>query len=84
MVDVSQLQPCTHEEADSQMLLHAWHAYLWGYRSVVIHAKDTDVIVLAFAMASVMSACEMWLAFGHGKKFRHVAAPTYHCHPHWP
>ena len=25
--DVSQLQPCTHEEADSLMLLHSWQAY---------------------------------------------------------
>ena len=72
--DLSQLQPCTHEEADSRMLLHAWHAYQQGYRSVIIHATDTDVVVLAIAMASVMNGCELYLAFGHGKTFRHIAA----------
>ena len=38
------------------MLVHAWHAYQWVYISVVIHATDTEVVVLAFAMASVGSA----------------------------
>ena len=74
--DVSQLQPCIHEEADSRMLLHAWNAYQQGYRSIMIHATDTDVVVIAIAVSSLMGSCEVWLAFGHGNKFRHIAAHT--------
>ena len=74
--DVSQLQPCKHEEADSRMLLHAWNAYQQGYRSIVIHAMDTDVVVIAITVSSLMGSCEVWLAFGHGNKFRHIAAHT--------
>jgi hypothetical protein len=74
--DVSQLQSCTHEEADLHMLLHAWHAYQQGYRWIVIHATDKYVLVLAIAVASVMNECELWLAFGHGTKFRYIAAHT--------
>ena len=62
------------------MLLHAWHAYQRGYRSVVISAMDTDVVELAIAMASVMNGCQLWLAFGHGKNFRHIAAHTIATH----
>ena len=80
--DVSQIQPCTHEEADSRMMLHAWHAYQHGYSSIVIHATDTDVVVLAIAMASIMDGCAMWLAFcgWHGNYFRHIAAHTIATH----
>ena len=34
------------------------------------------MVVLAIAMASVMNGCQLWLAFGHGKKMRHIAAHT--------
>ena len=58
------------------MVLHAWHAYQQGYRSIIIHATDTDVVVLAIAIASKMDDCTIWLAFGHGKNFRYIAAHT--------
>ena len=64
--DVSLIQPCTHEEADSRMVLHAWHSYQQGYRSIIIDATDTDVVVITIAMASRMNNCNLWLAFGHG------------------
>jgi hypothetical protein len=34
-------------------------------RRIVIHATDTDVVVLGIAIAIVMNECELWLAFGH-------------------
>ena len=39
---------CTHEEADTRMLLHAKHAAENGSQSVVIKTPDTDVEVLAY------------------------------------
>ena len=40
---------CTHEEADTRLLLHAAHAATSGYTTVVIHSPDTDVAILACA-----------------------------------
>ncbi len=73
-IDVSAIDHCTHEEADYRMLLHASHAYQQGYRRIIIRATDTDVLVLAVAVASVLDGCELWLAFGHGVKFRNIPA----------
>ena len=44
----------------------------------MLHATDTDVLVyvLAIATASVLEGCEIWLAFGHSKNFRYIAAHT--------
>ena len=38
----------------------------------MIHATDTDVVVLAIAVSSVLKNCEIWVAFGHGCKLRCV------------
>ena len=40
----------------------------------MVHATDTDVLVLAIATASVLEGSEIWLAFGHAKNFRYIAA----------
>ncbi|MES9882295.1 MAG: hypothetical protein ABW185_15600 [Sedimenticola sp.] len=73
-IDVSAIDHCTHEEADYRMLLHASHAYQQGYRRIIIRATDTDVLVLAVAVASVLDGCKLWLAFGHGVNFRNIPA----------
>ena len=39
----------THEEADGRLLLHAAHASIEGYTSVVIICEDTDVFVCLVA-----------------------------------
>ena len=44
--DISQLAPCTQDEADGRMLLHAAHAHQHGHRRIMIQATDTDVVVL--------------------------------------
>ena len=72
-VDLSQLQPCTHEEDDYRMMLHMAHTYQQGHRKIMIHATDTDVLVLAITAASGFPGCEVWLAFGHGTKFWYIA-----------
>jgi len=57
-------------------MLHCAHAYKHGMKKIMLHANDTDVLVLAIATASVLERCEVWLAFGHNKHFRHFAAHT--------
>ena len=41
------LQPCSHEEADTRMLLRVKYAMNCGFKSVMIRTVDTDVVVLA-------------------------------------
>ena len=43
------LQSCSHEEADTRMLLHVKDAMNCGFKSVMIRTVDTDVVVLAVA-----------------------------------
>ena len=63
--DLSQLLPCTHEEADTHLIVHCVDAANKGHKSIMIRTVDTDVIVLAIA-----SFHKLWIAFGTGKSFR--------------
>ena len=38
----------------------------------MIHTTDTDVVVIAIAVSSVLHGCEIWIAFGHGAKKRYI------------
>ena len=67
------LAPCSHEEADSRMLLHVSHAANHGHHKILIKTVDTDVVVLAVSVAQGPED-ELWLAFGTGKSFRYLAA----------
>ena len=73
--DLHTLAPCSHEEADSRMLLHVSHAAQHGHHQMLIRTVDTDVVVLAlFAISQLPAGCELWLSFGTGKSFRYLAA----------
>ena len=69
--DLSNLS-CTHEEAGTRLLFHAYHAFRQGFTKIMIYATDTDVVVLAIAVATVLKECELWVAFGHGSKLRYI------------
>ena len=45
--DLSAISPCTHEEADTRLLLHALDAGKEGFKTVMLRTVDTDVVVLA-------------------------------------
>ena len=67
--DVDLIPPCTHEEADTHMLLHAW------YDKVLVRTGDTDVVVLAVSVVQYLGTpAELWLAFGTGNHFCYLAA----------
>ena len=46
-VDISDIAPCNHEEADTRILLHCKHAAQCEFESVAIRTVDTDIVVLA-------------------------------------
>ena len=58
---------CTHEEADTRLLLHAAHAAANGYSNVALRSPDTDVAVLAY---SIRYDIDAHLYFKTGTKAR--------------
>ena len=56
--NTTNLAPCTHEEADTRMTLHAANAVQEGYRKIVLRTVDTDVLVLAIAFAGILPRSE--------------------------
>lgn len=72
------ISPCSHEEADSRLFLHIAEAYSLGHRSFIVRGADTDIVVLAVALASKLTELNtLWIAFGTGKTFRYIPAHIY-------
>ena len=62
------LQTCSHEEADTQMLVHVKDTKL-----VMIRTVDTDIVVLTVAYFQGLPNLEqLWIAFATGKDFRYI------------
>ena len=70
------LSPCSHEEADTRIILHLADAAKSGYDRILIRTVDTDVVVLAVTYYYTVPASEIWIAFGTGQHFRYIGA---HC-----
>ena len=63
----------TQEEADTRLLFHASHAYNSGFKKLIIHATNTDVMIIAIVVSSVLYGCKIWMtAFGHRTKKRYI------------
>lgn len=72
LTDMTQLMPCTHEEADTRIMVHCKDAVLKGHTSITIRTVDSDVVSIAISMHDCIGAEELWIAFGTGKKFRYI------------
>ena len=51
---------CTLEEADTRVILHASHAACSLFKSVVIVAADTDILVLCIAFKKEIN-CDLYM-----------------------
>ncbi len=73
--DTSELEPCSHEEGDTCVLVHAMHAVQTGHKRISIRTVDADVLVLAVSHVHKMTGIrELWLAFGSEQSYRHIPA----------
>ena len=54
------MKDCTHEEADTHIMLHVYIASQCGHQKVMTRTIDKDVD-------------ELWIAFGTSKHFRYLA-----------
>ena len=67
VVDLEDPAPCTHEEADTRMLVHARHAVVEGNKVLLIKANDTYVVVIAvyvYPSLVELGREKMWIVFG--------------------
>ena len=67
------LAPCSQDEADTRLLLHAADAVQTRCKKVTIHTVDTGVVVLAVASFSKIDHDELRTTFGFGTKFLYIA-----------
>jgi hypothetical protein len=70
--DLSSLMPCTHEEADTRIMIHCRDAVIHGHRSITIRTVDSDVVFISIAVFDSLNAEELWIAFGTGKNYRFI------------
>ena len=73
-VDTEILSPCTQEEADTRMLLHAADGVKQGHKNILLRTVDTDVVVLAVSLAHKLECDRLCIAFGTGKSFHYLDA----------
>ena len=69
-VDLTGIEPCNHEEADTRIMLHCLHAARCGNARLSIRTVDTDIVVLAISCFSTLCVSELWIHFGVGKNVR--------------
>lgn len=75
-MDLTNLAPCTHEEADTRLMVHILDASCCGHRRIMIRTNDTDVVVLAVSIVSRIPAEELWVAYGTGKHLQKIVVHT--------
>ena len=68
------MDDCNHEEADTRIMVHIWHALEHEADTVLARTVDTDVVVilvgLFFALVTIQPLCDLWITFGMGKNYR--------------
>ena len=72
--DTTKLEPCTHEEEDTGIMVHVADHVAQGYKKVTIRTLDIDVVVLAVSVVIPLNISELWIVFGTGKTFRYIGA----------
>ena len=76
-IDTTNLGECNHEEADTRLLLHAYDAFLNGFKKILIITVDTDVVVIALHHFTKLNVEELWIEFGAGKSRRFIPIHVY-------
>ena len=62
----------TRDEADTWIILHARTLTTQGFKRIVVHSRDTDVLVLLAHFANQLSP-ELWFRTGRAKQRTYVA-----------
>ena len=69
-INLAGVAPCSHEESDTRIFVHARHATEAGSKAIMVKASDTDVLVIAVSVLQALQELglqQLWLAFGQGQ-----------------
>ena len=69
------LAPCSHEEADTRIFVHARDATEAGSKFAMVRANDTDVVVIAISVWHALEELglqELWIAYDQGRNLRWI------------
>ena len=73
-ISLDRVSPCSHEEADTRLILHVFSAIESGKSRLLVKTVDSDVLVLCIATASKHPSVKLWVEYGTGKNLRFVSA----------
>lgn len=74
-INLAGVAPCSHEESDTRIFVHARHATEAGSKVIMVKASDTDVLVIAVSVLQALQELglqQLWLAFGQGQNLRWI------------
>ena len=69
------IDPCSYEEADTRMFMHARDATVKVSKSLMVKAKNKDVVVTAVSVLPLLQMTglqRLWMAFGQGPQVRWI------------
>lgn len=72
---LNNVSPCTHEEADTRIFVHAKDSVLNGNNVLMIKANDTDVVIIAvscFPSLKELGLSKLWIAFGQRQNLKWI------------
>ena len=75
MMSLDAVVPCSHEEADTRIFVHARDATQDGCKSLIIKANDTNVVIIAVSVLPSLQQLglqSMWIDFGQGANARWI------------
>lgn len=74
-INLTGVAPCSHEESDTRLFVHARDATEAGSKVIMVKANDTDVLVIAVSVMPALKELglqQLWLAFGQGQSLRWI------------
>ena len=74
-IDLAGVAPCSHEEADTQIFVHARHAAEAGSKVIMVKANDTDILVIAISVLQALQNLglqQLWVAFGQKQNLKWI------------
>eukprot|EP00058_Branchiostoma_floridae_P021206 XP_002606696.1 hypothetical protein BRAFLDRAFT_72537 [Branchiostoma floridae] len=72
-ISLEGIAPCSQEEADTRIFVHARHAVQEGSKVLMVKASDTDILVIALSVLPLIQQfglLQLWVAFGQGYNLR--------------
>ena len=75
-MNLTDLNPYGHEEADTGMFLQAKHAASHGHRKVPMRTVDSDIIIITILLFRHLGFEQLWVGYGKGKYYTDVPIHT--------